>query len=1405
MSQGAPEFLADGGELGARMRAFDWSATPVGDPASWPHSLRVVVRILLTSRYAMWLGWGPELTFFYNDAYARMTLGAKHPWALGRSTREVWAEVWPDVGPRAEKVLQGGEATWDERLLLFLERRGFLEETYHTFSYSPVPDDGGGVGGMLCVVTEETERTIDERRLRTLRELSTATVSARTAEEAGACAVRSLAANQGDLPFALVYLAVDDHTFRLVAASGVAAGSAVAPAVVDRRRTGAWPFTTTPETVDDLAARFGEVHAGPWPEPLTTALVVPLAQPGQEDRLTGAFVAGVSPRRPLDEDYRGFVALVAGHVASAIAEARAYEAERQRAEQLAELDQAKTAFFSNVSHEFRTPLTLLLGPLEDLLAAPATADQRALLAVSHRNALRLQKLVNTLLDFSRIEAGRASAVYEPTDLAALTAELASNFRSACEKAGLRLTVDCPPLAEPVHVDRDQWEKIVLNLISNAFKFTLAGEIHVALAQVGAAVQLTVRDTGTGIADDQRPHIFERFHRVEGARARTHEGTGIGLALVQQLVKLHGGEIGVDSRPGVGSTFTVTIPLGTAHLPQDRLVAARALSPPRHPADSFVEEARRWLPEPAALPPNGVGPRVLLADDNADMRAYVHNLLAPDHVVVAVADGEQALAAVRVQRPDLVVSDIMMPGLDGFGLLRALRADPATAAIPVILLSARAGEEATVEGLAAGADDYLVKPFSARELRARVTSLLALVRARDDILQRDRQAAAADAKFRVLFEQSTQFAGILAPDGAVVELNRLWLDACGLARDECLGRPLWENGWWGRPPATTAAVRAACEAAAAGRTSRSETPFVLADGRERVLDLIVSPITDDAGRVLFLAATGLDITEQQRAEAALKTSEERLRLLDAIGEATRTAADPAAVMAATTRLLGVHLATTRCAYADVDADSDRFTIRHEWTPVPVAPSIVGSHSLTAFGPRVADELRAGRTLVLRDVDRELGDHATMFTALGIRSTVCCPLVKEGRLVALMAVHHAAPRAWDAREVALVSEVVERSWAHIERVRAEAALREQDRRKDEFLATLAHELRNPLAPLRNGLAILRMSPAEAALAERTREMMERQLGHMVRLIDDLLDISRVSRGKVQLKREPLEIHGVIDSALETSRPLLTARRHTLALGLADEPLWLDADPTRLAQIVGNLLNNAAKFTPDGGRIELATRRDGDHLELRVTDSGVGIPAAMLPRVFDLFVQGGRTIDRAQDGLGIGLSLAKKLTEMHGGTITAASPGDDLGSTFRVRLPLTARHPDQATPRPAPTSSATRRVLVVDDNVDGAVSLAMMLELTGHTPHVAHDGAAALATARAVQPELAFLDIGMPGMSGYELARRFRGDPGLRRVVLVALTGWGSDDDKRRAADAGFDHHLTKPVDLRAIAELLASLGL
>lgn len=509
------------GEMARLMRAFDWRATPLGDPETWPLSLKSSVRMLLSSRYAMWMGWGKDLRFLYNDAYAP-TLGLKHPSSIAQPFAEVWREVWPDVEPLVRQVLDTGEATYSNGLLLLLERSGFPEETYHTFSYSPLFDDDGVVNGMLCVVVEETDRVLNERRLDTLRELGAATASVTSEAALFAAVEHTLSRNLRDLPFTLTYLQAGDGTgLRRVAATGIAADHAAAPAHVEPV-DGAWPFADItggqPLAVDDLAGRFGALPTGGWDKPAETAIIVPIGQGA--DGPAGYFVAGVNPHRRDDGNLVGFFTLLAGQIASALSGVHAIEEERKRAEALAEIDRAKTAFFSNVSHEFRTPLTLMLGPLEETLAGEVGEAARAQVELAHRNGLRLLRLVNNLLDFSRIEAGRVQAVYEPTDVARFSADIASSFRSAIEKAGLSLRIDVQSPDAPVYLDNVMWEKVLLNLLSNAFKFTFDGEIALSLAPSadGRAVVVAVKDSGIGIAEDELPRLFERFHRVEGARA-----------------------------------------------------------------------------------------------------------------------------------------------------------------------------------------------------------------------------------------------------------------------------------------------------------------------------------------------------------------------------------------------------------------------------------------------------------------------------------------------------------------------------------------------------------------------------------------------------------------------------------------------------------------------------------------------------------------------------------------------------------------------------------------------------------------------------------------------------------------------------------------------------------------------
>jgi signal transduction histidine kinase/ActR/RegA family two-component response regulator len=702
---GDAELFRDGGENGRFMAALDWSTTPLGPVAGWPASLRHVVRTVLASRFPMILTWGPEFTQIYNDAYADL-IGAKHPAAIGEDLRVTLAEGWPALQDPVERAMTTREPSWIPQLLLLLERAGYREETYFTVSHAPAYGDDGEVAGMHAVCTEVTRQVLAERRQRLLRDVASSAGLVGDERDAVADMTAALAGDPLDVPFAAVYLAEPDTT-GLRRVTTVGCDPRLLPG------TAASAAALVPLEIERLG-----VTGGPWGDPVTAAVVLPLAGgPGGEE--VGALVVGVNPNRALDEECRSFHELLAAQFAGAVLNARAYAAERSRAEALAELDQAKTTFFANVSHELRTPLTLLLAPIGDALAGtalpPSARDQ---LTLALRNGQRLQGLVNDLLEFVSIEAGRTSVVRVATDLAALTAELAGVLRAAAERAGLRLTVDCPPLGRPAHVDRRMWEKIVLNLVANAVKYTFVGGIDVTLRADGETITLQVADTGVGIPAEELPHLFERFHRVPDSPARSREGTGLGLAMVRELAGLHGGAVTVSSAPGAGSTFTVTLPFGTPDAAADGLAAPSPAA--RGAAVTPWDDDLAWTAPESGTDP---GASVLVVDDNADMRAYLTRLLSPHWTVRTATNGQEALERLAAARPDVVLTDVMMPGLDGFGLLQAMRADPATRTVPVVVLTARAGQEAAVEGFEAGVDDYLAKPFESAELVARLRAVL----------------------------------------------------------------------------------------------------------------------------------------------------------------------------------------------------------------------------------------------------------------------------------------------------------------------------------------------------------------------------------------------------------------------------------------------------------------------------------------------------------------------------------------------------------------------------------------------------------------------------------------------------------------------------------------------------------
>jgi signal transduction histidine kinase len=623
-------------------------------------------------------------------------------------------------------------------------------------------------------------------------------------------------------------------------------------------------------------------------------------------------------------------------------------------------------------------------------------------------------------------------------------------------------------------------------------------------------------------------------------------------------------------------------------------------------------------------------RIVLADDNADMRAYLAKLVGARWQVDTAGDGEQALDLVRTLRPQLVVTDVMMPKLDGFGLLRALRADSSTRDIPVMMLSARAGEESRIEGFEAGADDYLVKPFTAREVVARIEAQL--LRARVRLVEDEHRR-----RLHAVFAHAPVPIAILRGPAHIFELaNRPYLEVVG--HRNVVGMPI-----------------------------REALPELEGQGIYELLDQVYE-------------------------------SGERY-----IGRSYRVLVPR-----------GPDLALQECFFDFV------------------------------FQPTIA---------------------------------------RNGHVDGIAVV------AFEVTELA----------------KARQAAEDASRAKDEFLAMLGHELRNPLAPILTALQLLRLRGVQAG--ERERTIIERQVRHLVGLVDDLLDISRITRGKIRLSPVPTQLSDVVAKGIELASPLLEQHQHDLTVDVPTEGLGVSADPARLAQVISNLLTNAAKYTPPGGQIRVAAALDSGDVVLRVRDTGIGIEAAMLPRIFDLFTQDRQAIDRAQGGLGLGLAIVRSLLALHGGSVTAHSEGHGRGSEFIVRLPRLSMAPGATradAPHVSPPASSGLRVLVVDDNEDAALMLSEALAQAGHQTEIAHDGPEALQVGARFRPHVALLDIGLPVMDGFELARQIRSHGGLARTKLVAVTGYGQEHDRRRTQAAGFDAHLVKPVDIHQVTELIVKLA-
>ncbi|MBD2436843.1 PAS domain S-box protein [Nostoc sp. FACHB-110] len=1286
------DVFADGGEMGLLMRSLDWSQTLLGPVSTWAQSLKTAISIILNSRYPMFIWWGKEYANLYNDAYRPILGASKHPQYLGQSAKDCWAEVWDVVGPLADSVLNTGQPTWSDNLRLLMDRSGYLEETYFTFSYSPIRDETGGVGGVFCAVIETTERVIGERRLRTLRELAANTAATQTVTAAYSIVADTLAQNLTDIPFALLYQIESAGTqARLVGGTGITAGTSVTPEQVDlTQENSPWQLIEVKQSkqakmIESLLPEIGINSA-------SSALVIPIAQSGKPE-LACIAVLGISRQRAFNDEYQGFFDLVVSNITTAIANAEAYEVERQRAETLAELDRAKTIFFSNISHEFRTPITLML---------------------------------------------ETSATY--------IAEALRWLPTAGNRAG-----------------------------------------------------------GTENRENQ-PHL-------------------------------------------------------------------------QHLASGFSSG------------------RILLVDDNADMREYVQRLLSLHYQeVIAVEDGIAALATIRHTMPDIVITDIMMPRLDGFGLVKELRADPQTKTLPIILVSARAEEESCVAGLATGADDYLIKPFSARELLARVDANLKMSQIRQEVARYEQrlryEAEAARNQVITILESITDAFAAFDREWRYTYVNEQATQLLQKTREQLLGKHLWQEifpevkeqlvyrefhravneqvavvleefietlgkwleihaypspdglavyfrditarknaelglreseekfrnivqtaneGVWlinhhaqtlyvneqmstmlgysaremiGKPvldfcfPEDITLVNQNIQKNLDGNVDQFDFRLRRRNGQELLLLACTSPMRDGQGKIIGALGMFTNVTDRKRANLALRQNEERYRSL--------VAATSAVVWM--TNALG--------AVVDLQPSWEEYT-GQTWN------KYAGWGWLQMIHPDDQErvELRWQQTLAektLYEIEARLWHHATGEYRYIIARAV--PVLNADGSV----------REWigtntDIHERKQFEEERNSLLAREQAARAQAE--EANRVKDEFLAILSHELRSPLNPILGWSRLLqtqKLSPDKTAEALAT---IERNAKLQTQLIDDLLDVSRILSGKLNLNITPVDLSFIIESAIETMQTAAVAKSIVIKTQL-DFVGKVAGDSARLQQIVWNLLSNAIKFTSEYGQVSIKLQQVSKYAQITVSDTGKGIEPEFLPFVFDYFRQADASITRKFGGLGLGLAIVRHLIELHGGTVTATSPGEGLGATFTVMLPLL---PDQSQNQPENQSSNSVldlsgvRVLVVEDDTDSREFLVFVLEQYGATVIATANAAAGFEILPQFQPDVLISDIGMPVEDGYSLIRRIRAweTTQAKKIPAIALTAYAKHEDSQQALAAGFQKHLAKPVEPAVLATAVASI--
>jgi PAS domain S-box-containing protein len=1222
------QFLSGGGEMGKLIRSMDWSKTALGPVEEWPQSLRTSVSLCLSSTFPILIAWGPETIQIYNDSY-RPICGAKHPESMGQNFRVCWETALPVVGDAFTRGQQG-EGTYIKDQQMFLDRYGYMEEAYMTFSFAPIRDESGGVGGIFHPITESTEKMLNARRTKVLRELGASLAKAKSVAEIGQMTSDKYEDYQMDIPFLMIYQI--DYTAgqaKLVSSAGIPQADLLIPDLIDiNDAANSWNLHEVLQSgvnqQTPVEEWLGGRTTGPFPEPPKNAMVLPLRISGQPE-IFGFIVAGISARRALDLEYLSFYDLLANTYNTAVSSVYAYVQEQNRAEALAAIDRSKTAFFSNVSHEFRTPLTLMLGPLDDILNKESLSEEiKAPLDAVHRNAVRLLKLVNNLLDYSRVEAGRAQAAYQQLDLAELTTDLASSFRSIIEKAGMTLSVDCREITSQVYADRQMWEKIVLNLLSNAFKYTLQGSIEVSLKQEGNFAVLDLKDTGVGIPEKELPHMFERFHRIENSAGRTHEGTGIGLSLVHELVQLHGGTISVQSVEGEGSTFTVKIPLGSAHLPQEHVLDKAKDVDSTALTGAFIKEAYTLLQDQLSHPDvqsaktaeslatqditQSKDTRILIVDDNADMRDYLRRLLDPYFTVVLAVNGEDALAKIESLSPDLVLSDIMMPVMDGTTMLKQIRANTVTTRLPVIFLSARAGEEARIFGLEAGADDYLVKPFSAAELLTKVRAQIKISTAR----------GLAEQQLRDLLMQAPVAIAIYRGQDHIVEMaNERMLQYWGRTAGQVFNKPLFEA----IPELKTQGFERLMERLqqSGQRYTINEIPITVNRyGQTDIVytSLTLEPLKNEEGIITGTMAVAADLTEQVIARKELEKTTDTLQLtMDAAG-------------------MGNWLTVWGTGNLEI---SRQTKIIHG----------IPEDTELSFEEATAMIIPEHRERVLQSIQHAVDTKGRFAEDYQIQP------YNGGRKKWLNTTGKVELND-DGAVKAVIGTILDITEA-----------KEDDLRKDDFIGMVSHELKTPLTSLVGYSQILSLH-AKRSNDDFAKDKIGKvlsQVKKMSTMINGFLNVSRLESGKIQVNKQPFMMNALIHETIED----LGIRSGTHHISFAEcTDISVVADRDKIGTVFSNLLSNAVKYSPAAMHIFVKCDVNEKTVIVSVTDEGMGIALSDLEKLFDRYYRAENKQMQHISGFGIGLYLCAEIINRHDGRIWADSE-IGKGSTFYVELPL------------------------------------------------------------------------------------------------------------------------------------------